>query len=85
MFSNHKSQKYIFTQRDLNMRQHRWMKYLEDYEFNLYYHPDKENVVVDALRLKSRGVLANVALRSGKCLSIWDSLGCSTVNRLKER
>ena len=33
VYSDHKSLKYIFTQRDLNMRQHRWMEYLEDYDF----------------------------------------------------
>ena len=49
VFSDHKSLKYIFTQRDLNMRQHRWMEYLEDYEFSLHYHPSKKNVVADAL------------------------------------
>ena len=53
VFSDHKSLKYIFTQRDLNMRQCRWMEYLEDYDFTLHYHPDKENVVVDALSRKS--------------------------------
>ena len=31
------------------MRQHKWMKYLEDYNFTLHYHPSKENVV--AMRL----------------------------------
>ena len=35
VFSDHKGLKYIFTQRDLNMRQRRWMEYLEDYDFNL--------------------------------------------------
>ena len=63
MFSDHKSLKYIFTHRDLKMRQHRWMKYLEDYDFTLHYHPGKANVVADALSRKSRGVLANVASR----------------------
>ena len=53
VFSDHKSLKYIFTQRDLNMRQHRWMKYLEDYDFILYYHPSKANVVADVLGRKS--------------------------------
>ena len=48
VFSDH-SLKYIFTQRDLNMRQDRWMEYLEDYEFTLHYHSDKVNVVADAL------------------------------------
>ena len=63
VFSDHKSLKYIFTQRDLNMRQRRWMEYLEDYDFTLHYHPGKANVVVDALSRKSRGVLASVASR----------------------
>ena len=61
VFSDHKSLKYIFTQRDLNMRQRLWMDYLKDYDFTLHYHPSKENVVVDALSRKSREVLANVA------------------------
>ena len=43
------------------MRQRRWMEYLEDYDFNLHYHPGKANVVVDAFNRKSRGVFANVA------------------------
>ena len=38
VFLDHKSLKYIFIQRDLNMRQCRWMEYLEDYDFNLHYH-----------------------------------------------
>ena len=42
------------------MRQSRWMKYLEDYDLSLHYHPSKENVVVDALNRKSQGVLASV-------------------------
>ena len=61
MFLDHKSLKYIFTQRDLNMKQHRWMEYLEDYDITFYYHPGKENVVADALIRKSRGVLVSVA------------------------
>ena len=68
VFSDHKSLKYIFTQQDLNMRQHRWMEYLEDYDFTLHYHPDKANVVVDAFNWKSRGVLASVASRKWQML-----------------
>ena len=56
VFSNHKSLKYIFTQQDLNMRQHEWMEYLDDYDFTLHYHPGKAKVVADALNRKSRGV-----------------------------
>ena len=61
VFSYHNILKYIFTQRDLNMRQCRWMEYLEDFDFTLHYHLGKVNVVADALNRKSRGVLASVA------------------------
>ena len=61
VYSDYKSLKYIFTQRDLNMRQHRWMEFLEDYDFTLHYHPGKENVVADALSRKSRGILVSIA------------------------
>ena len=68
VFSYHKSLKYIFTQRDLNMRQHRWMEFLEDYDFTLHYHPGKANVVADILSRKSRGVLASIASREWRML-----------------
>ena len=68
VFSNHKSMKYIFTQRDLNMRQRRWMEFLEDYNFTLHYHPGKENVVADALSRKSQGVLASIASQEWRML-----------------
>ena len=61
VFSDNKSLKYIFTQRDLNMRQHKWMEFLEYYDFTFHYHPGKANVVANALSRKSRGVLANIA------------------------
>ena len=53
VFSKHKSLKHIFTQRELNRRQRRWMVYLEDYDFTLHYYPGKENAVADALSRKS--------------------------------
>ena len=50
------------------MRPHRWMEYLEDYDFTLHYHHGKVNVVADALSLKSRGVLASVASQEWQML-----------------
>ena len=70
MFSDHKSLKYIFTQRDLNMRQHRWMEYLEDYEFTLHYHLGKANTVADALRQKSLRVLASIVSQEWQILEV---------------
>ncbi|KAK9162336.1 hypothetical protein Syun_003238 [Stephania yunnanensis] len=46
---DHKSLKYLFTQRELNLRQRRWLEFLKDYDFSLEYHPGKANVVADAL------------------------------------
>ena len=70
MFSDHKSLKYILTQRDLNMRQRRLMEYLEDYDFTLHYHLGKANVVANTLSRKSRGVLASVAYREWQMLEV---------------
>ena len=75
MYSNHKSLKYIFTQRDLNMRQRRWMELLEDYNFTLHYHPGKVNVVADALGQKSQGAFASIASREWRILETVGQFG----------
>ena len=51
--SDHKSLKYIFTQKELNMRQRRWLELTKDYELEIEYHPGKSNIVADALSKKS--------------------------------
>ena len=75
VYSDHKSLKYIFTQRGLNMRQRRWMEFLEDYDFTLHYHPGKGNVVADALSRKSRGALASIASREWRMLETVGQFG----------
>ena len=53
VYTDHKSLKYIFTQKELNLRQRRWLELIKDYDMKLHYHPGKANVVVDALSRKS--------------------------------
>jgi hypothetical protein len=47
LYMDHKSLKYIFMQLDLNLRQHKWLEFIKDYDLGINYHPGKVNVVVD--------------------------------------
>jgi hypothetical protein len=49
VYSDHKNLKYIFTQPDLNLRQQRWLELIKNYDLGINYHPDKANIVADAL------------------------------------
>ncbi|GJW10341.1 putative reverse transcriptase domain-containing protein, partial [Tanacetum coccineum] len=54
VFTDHKSPQCILDQKELNMRQRRWFELLTDYDCDIRYHPEKENVVADALSHKER-------------------------------
>ena len=52
IYTDHKSLKYVFTQKELNIRQRRWLELMADYDIDLQYHPGKASVVLDALSRK---------------------------------
>ncbi|GJR70755.1 putative reverse transcriptase domain-containing protein [Tanacetum coccineum] len=54
VFTDHKSLQYILNQKELNLRQQRWIELLSDYDCEIRYHPGKANVVADALSQKER-------------------------------
>ena len=54
VYTDHKSLQHIFNQKELNMRQRRWVELLNDYDCNIKYHPGKTNVVANALSRKEQ-------------------------------
>jgi hypothetical protein len=52
IYTNHKSLMYIFTQKDLNLRQRCWLELIKDYDLEIHYHPGKANLVANALSRK---------------------------------
>ncbi|KAH0784113.1 hypothetical protein KY290_003711 [Solanum tuberosum] len=60
VFTDHKSLQYVFTQKELNLRQRRWLELLKDYDLSILYHPGKANVIADALSRLSMGSITHV-------------------------
>ncbi|GKB41443.1 putative reverse transcriptase domain-containing protein, partial [Tanacetum coccineum] len=54
VFTDHKSLQHILDQKEMNIRQRRWLELLSGYDCEIQYHPGKANVVADALSQKER-------------------------------
>ncbi|KAA3477771.1 DNA/RNA polymerases superfamily protein [Gossypium australe] len=68
IYTDHKSLKYLFTHKELNLTQHRWIELLKDYGCTIEYHPGKANVVADTL---SRRAMSNLRAMFAR-LSLFD-------------
>ncbi|KAA3481592.1 Transposon Ty3-I Gag-Pol polyprotein [Gossypium australe] len=53
IYTNHKSLRYLLTQKELNLWQPKWVELLKDYDCTIEYHPGKANVVADALNCRA--------------------------------
>ncbi|KAI3667584.1 hypothetical protein L6452_42650 [Arctium lappa] len=85
LFTDHKSLKYIFDQKELNMRQRRWLELLKNYDCDLLYHPGKANMVADALSRKNHGDGVKMSLtRIDVVTSLLEIIKASQVEALKE-
>jgi hypothetical protein len=62
IYMDHKSLKYFFTKKELNMRQRRWLELIKDYDYEINYHPGKATIVADALSRKSTVELAALGI-----------------------
>ena len=69
IFTDHKSLKYLLTQKELNLRQRRWLESFKDYDCIVNYHPGKANVVANAL---SRKTISVMPLKHGTWRSAYD-------------
>ncbi|KAJ1697055.1 hypothetical protein LUZ63_005567 [Rhynchospora breviuscula] len=68
IYTDHQSLKYIFTQKELNLRQRRWLELMKDYNLDIQYYAGKANVVADALSRKSQANLATLFTKEPKLL-----------------
>ena len=53
VYTGHTSLLYVFNQKELNLRQRRWLEFLKDYDMSVLYHPGKANVVADCYNPKN--------------------------------
>jgi len=76
--------KYFFEQKELNMRQRRWLELLKDYDCEILYHPGKANVVADALSRKDE--YAPIRIKSYKLVitsDVMEQIRLSQLEALK--
>jgi hypothetical protein len=79
IYTDHKSLKYFFNQKELNMRQRRWLELIKDYNCKINYHPGKVNVVADVLSRKSMVELATLGISQPQLLKEFTGMGLEVI------
>ena len=89
IYTDHKSLKYLLTQKELNLRQRRWIELLKDYDCSIEYHPGKANVVADALSRRAvsdlRAMFARLSLYDDRSLLAELQVRPTWVDQIKEK
>ncbi|XP_028106251.1 uncharacterized protein LOC114305367 [Camellia sinensis] len=81
VYTDHKSLKYLFTQKELNMRQRLWLELIKDYDLQIHYHLGKANTVAYALSRKNMGDLANLFTKQEELVTVLDKMDIDLVIR----
>jgi hypothetical protein len=79
IYTDHKSLKYFFTQKELNIRQRMWLELIKDYNCEINYHLGKANVVADALSRKSMVELATLGISQPQLIKELVGMGLEVV------
>jgi len=77
IFTDHKILKYLMSQKELNMRQRRWIELIKDYDCTIEYHPGKANVVANALSRKNKATLGRLTVGKERQLAELKEMGAN--------
>jgi hypothetical protein len=80
IYTGHNSMKYFLTQKELNMRQRRWLELIKNYDYEINYHPSKANVVANALSRKSMVELAALEISQPQLINEFIGMGLEVVD-----
>jgi hypothetical protein len=81
IYTNHKRLKYFFTQKELNMRQRKWLELIKYYDYEINYHPGKANMVVNLLSKKSMVEFAALRISQPQWIKELTGMGLEVVGK----